>query len=1190
MTTTRDFRLADRYELDDGEVLLSGLQALVRVPLAQRAIDAAAGLDTRTLISGYEGSPLGGYDLELQRRSGLMDAAGVVFRPAVNEELAADAVQGSQLASTLESFNHDGVVGIWYGKAPGLDRATDAIRHGALGGASEHGGVIMLVGDDSTAKSSTVPSSSETAMAEVGLAVLSPADPQEVLDLSLHGVALSRFSGMWAGIKLATNVVDGSATVQVRTPQITSVQPSREIDGADFRHEVSGRFLGPNLAVLEQSAVGPRAELALRYARANGLNVVQGDPDARVGIITAGMPHHDVLEALTSLGVSPDALGDSGIRILKLGLISPLDTALVRTFAEGLDAVVVVEEKRPFIELAVKDALYGSSIPVWGKRTPEGRAFLRAWGDLPPFVIAEAIAPVLRERGVLVEEAAADDASAAGEAASAAAEDASAAGEATGIGGAAAYSTAKPTSAAPAGRTQLPLAVRTPYFCSGCPHNRSTQVPAGSLVGAGIGCHALVAYVDPERAGEITGLCQMGGEGAAWIGMAPFVARTHLVQNLGDGTFHHSGSLAVRAAIAAGVHMTYKILYNGHVAMTGGQDAVGSMPVPQLVESLLAEGASRVAITTDEPERYRGVRLPAGVRVHHRDRLIEVQEELAEVDGVTVLIHDQECATELRRQRKRGLVEAPTTKVFINTRVCEGCGDCGAKSNCLSVVPVESEFGRKTQINQATCNSDYSCLDGDCPSFITVEPGGEVAGVTSATLSADVIPAPPVNEATRVNLRAMGIGGTGIVTTAQVLAVAATTAGMHVRSLDMMGLSQKGGAVVSDLRISREPIEGANKLEPGSCDVYLGSDLLVAADERNLSVASPDRTVSVLSTSAVPTGAMVSNVATTFPGVEGVAASVEERSKSLVAVDARGLCEGLFGGDQLANTFLLGVAAQLGVLPFGLEHLEDALRQNGVAVDANLQAFRWGRLLVTDRARVEEAATRHTSRESTDPSAAARALASEVLVGGDDELGAVLTRRIDELIAYQDRRYAAEYGRHVAGLYARERAATGGCSLATEFAWGLHKLMAYKDEYEVARLSTDPGLERAVRAQFGADSTYSFRLHPPMLRALGMEGKMSLPAAVARPALATLARGRRLRGTPMDPFGRARVRQVERSLIDEYIRAAARATAVLTPDNAEQVRELLALPDLVRGYEEIKLANVAAFRAEVQRRLRELGA
>ncbi|MCE1179027.1 MAG: indolepyruvate ferredoxin oxidoreductase family protein [Micrococcales bacterium] len=1177
MTKTRDFRLADRYELDEGEVLLSGLQALVRVPLAQRAIDAAAGLDTRTLISGYEGSPLGGYDLELQRRAGMMDAAGVVFRPAVNEELAANAVQGSQLAATLESFNHDGVVGVWYGKAPGLDRATDAIRHGALGGASRHGGVIMLVGDDSTAKSSTVPSSSETAMAEVGLAVLSPADPQEVLDLSLHGVALSRFSGMWAGIKLATNVVDGSATVRVRTPQIAPVEPSREIDGTDFHHEVSGRFLGPNLAVLEQSAVGPRAELALRYARANGLNLVHGDEGGRVGIITAGMPHHDVLEALTSLGISPDALGHSGIRILKLGLVAPLDAELVRSFAEGLDAVVVVEEKRPFIELAVKDALYGSSIPVWGKGTPDGAPLLRAWGDLPPHVIAEAIAPVLRERGVLPEEAPPQGAPDGG--------------AGSGIGGAAAYSTAKPTTSAPGGRTQLPLAVRTPYFCSGCPHNRSTQVPAGSLVGAGIGCHALVAYVDPERAGEITGLCQMGGEGAAWIGMAPFVSRTHLVQNLGDGTFHHSGSLAVRAAIAAGVHMTYKILYNGHVAMTGGQDAVGSMPVPQLVQSLLAEGAARVAITTDEPERYRGVRLPAGVRVHHRDRLIEVQEELSEVDGVTVLIHDQECATELRRQRKRGLVQAPSTRVFINTRVCEGCGDCGAKSNCLSVVPVDSEFGRKTQINQATCNSDYSCLDGDCPSFLTVEPAGEVASVISNTLAADHIPAPPVNEATRVNLRAMGIGGTGIVTTAQVLAVAATTAGLHVRSLDMMGLSQKGGAVVSDLRLSRDPIDGANKLEPGTCDVYLGSDLLVAADERNLAVVSPDRTVSVLSTSAVPTGAMVSDVGTTFPAVEGVAASVRAQSRDLIAADARGLCEGLFGGDQLANTFLLGMAAQLGVLPFGLEHVEDALRQNGVAVEANLQAFRWGRLLVTDRTRVEQAAARHTpAAGSAEPSPAARALAAGVLVGGDDDLGEVLTRRVDELMSYQDKRYAAEYVRHVAGLYARERDAVGGCSLATQFAWGLHKLMAYKDEYEVARLSTDPALEKAVKAQFGAEATYSFRLHPPMLRALGMEGKMSLPAAVSRPALAALARGRRLRGTPMDPFGRARVRQVERSLIDDYIRAAARATAVLTPANAEQVRELLALPDMVRGYEEIKLANVAAFRAEVQRRLQALGA
>lgn len=1150
MTATheRTFRLSDRYGLDEGEVLLSGLQALVRVALAQREMDNAAGLDTRVLVSGYEGSPLAGYDLELQRRRALLEPAGVVHQPAVNEELGADIVQGSQLASTLPGFRHDGVVGIWYGKAPGLDRASDALRHGSLGGASTYGGVLVLVGDDSTAKSSTVPSSSEVAMAELGLAVVSPADQQEVLDLSLHGVALSRFSGLWCGVKLATNVVDGASTVTVRTPQIEPVLSENTIDGAPFVHEVSAHFLQPTLDRLEQSLVGARAELAVRYARANGLNRVEGDPAARLGIVVAGQAYRDTLQALTDLGVD---LGTGGVRILKLGLVHPLDARAVAEFADGLDEIVVIEEKRANIELAVKDALFGHPVPVHGKKGPDGRPLLRAHSDLPPHVIAAALAPRLTAQGITTEQHRHRGTSS------------------TGL---------------PSGKRLLPLAVRTPYFCSGCPHNRSTEVPEGSLVGAGIGCSALATYVNPTRVGDITGLCQMGGEGVAWIGMAPFLDTDHLIQNLGDGTFHHSGSLAIRASVAAKSHITYKLLYNGAVAMTGGQQAEGRMAVPELISSLLAEGVAKVAVTTEDRSRYKGIRLPRGVRVHHRDKIVEVQNELKQIRGVTVLIHDQECATELRRKRKRGVVQAPTTRVFINSRVCEGCGDCGAKSNCLSVTPVDTPFGRKTEINQASCNQDYSCIDGDCPSFITIEPAGPTAGRTRPAITPSELPAPTLTTSDVVSVRLMGIGGTGIVTTAQVLAVAATTAGLFVRSLDQLGMAQKGGAVVSDVRISRREIDGANKVEPGQCDVYLGADLLVAAEDKNLVAADPSRTVTVLSTSQVPTGTMATNVAAGFPQVDELVAKIRDRSAAggLHAFDARAVTEALFGSDQLANTMLLGAACQTGALPVAPEHVEAALEQNGVAVEANIEAFRWGRLLVADPDRVHREVAARVGRPRT-PDPRAQRLAAPLLAQAGDDLRAVLPTLVDELIAYQDEKYAERYLSLVGDVHQREQETLGASGLTTAFARNLFKVMAYKDEYEVARLSIDPSIEAEIKATFGADSTYAFKLHPPTLRALGMNSKLSLPAAATRPLLRRLYAMRRLRGTRLDPFGRAEVRVVERALIHEYVAGVQSAMTVLRPDNAEAVLALIELPDMIRGYEHIKLANVEQFRIELSR-------
>ncbi|MFD2089954.1 indolepyruvate ferredoxin oxidoreductase family protein [Blastococcus deserti] len=1158
LTTGRPVRLEDRYELRDGEIYLSGLQALVRIALDQNRLDRRNGLDTATFISGYEGSPLGGFDLELSRQGRLLEQHRVVFKPAVNEELGANAVQGSQLAASVGGMTCDGVVGIWYGKAPGLDRSTDALRHANLGGAAPTGGVLVLVGDDSIAKSSTVPSSSETAMAEIGMTVLSPSDPQDVLDLGLHGIAMSRFSGLWTGVKLATNVVDGASTAVVRTDQVNSVFPDRTIDGVPYRHEVTAKFLQPTLAGLEKSLTTSRPELALRYAYANGLNRIEGDPEARIGIVTAGAGYLDVRQALTIMGIGAEQLPASGVRILKLGMVSPLEPRILSEFAEGLDEIVVVEEKRPFVELAVKDLLYGvpGAPAVYGKRGPAGERLLRADADLPPEVIATALAPRVLAR--------------------------------TGSAPVAAWLERAAAPSRPA-RTLLPLVTRTPFFCSGCPHNRSTAVPEGSLVGAGIGCSALASFMPEARVGSIVGLAQMGGEGVAWIGMAPFVEHRHLLQNLGDGTYHHSGSLAIRASVAAGSHITYKLLHNGAVAMTGGQQAVGRMAVPEIVAELLAEGVSRVVVTTEDLDRYKGVRLPTGVDVRHRDRLIETQEELARVEGVTVLIHDQECATELRRKRKRRKVADPVERVLINERVCEGCGDCGAKSNCLSVQPVETEFGRKTQIHQASCNKDFSCLDGDCPSFVSVVPGTRKVARSGATLAAADLPEPALKvDPADYNLRITGIGGTGVVTTAQIISTAAVMAGMYVRSLDQMGMAQKGGAVVSDIKMSTSPFSGANKVAPGECDLYLGCDLIVAANAANLEVTSPDRTIAVVSSSPVPTGAMVTDPTARFPDPAGTSARILQRARAgdSAVADVRRLVDGLFGDDQYANIFQVGMAVQAGALPVDADVIERAIELNGVAVERNLQAFRRGRQLVADPAALR-AALPPDGEPAEPPSATARALAAGLDLGDESLAGPVL-RRIDELIAYQDRRYAERYVAVLRRVQEREKTTTGhGGPLTAAVAAGLYKFMAYKDEYEVARLSLDPALERRVKEQFGEDATYSYRLHPPVLRAAGLDRKISL-GRWFRPGFRTLYAMRGLRGTRLDPFGRGQVRATERALVEEYVAAVDAALAVLAPETVSRAVELAELADVVRGYEQVKMASVARFRdrlAEVRQAL-----
>jgi indolepyruvate ferredoxin oxidoreductase len=1122
-------QLSDRYTATSGRVQLTGVQALARLPIDQHRRDLAAGRCVGTFISGYEGSPLAGYDQELSRLKSLLETNDVTFVPGLNEEAAATSVQGSQLACTLPEAARDGVIGIWYGKAPGLDRATDALRHGNLMGAHPQGGALVLVGDDPAAKSSTFPCASDAALADLNIPYLYPADSQDVLDLGRHAIELSRASGLWAGLKIVTAVADGSSTVDLAADWPDPQRPA----GAGT-HTPTARLLHPTLGQLERDLVTNRLRLAREYSRLNQLNKIMGRGPADVlGIVAAGHTYLDVLAALQSLGIDEDSLESSPVRLLKISMPWPLEEDTVREFADGLDEIVVIEEKRSFLEAAIRDILYGGPAQpaVSGKRDTDGTELIPAYGELDADAITGPLRRRLTARGI----------------------------------------PATPGHAPAAERTLLPLVSppitsRVPYFCSGCPHNSSTKPLPGTLVGAGIGCHALVMLMDEEQAGTVTGVSQMGGEGMQWIGMAPFLDRDHFTQNIGDGTFDHSGSLAIRAAIAAGANMTYKLLYNRAVAMTGGQRPASGMTVPQIVSLLQAEGVAKVIVTTEDRSRYKNINLTNDVSVWDRSRLDEAQRVLKATRGVTVLVHDQECATEKRRKRKRGKLASPAARVFINERVCEGCGDCGRTSNCLSVQPVPTEFGRKTRIHQSSCNVDYSCLDGDCPAFMTVVPGKSSAGRAqpAGTITMDELPAPHRGvEANSFGIRLTGVGGTGVVTVSQVLATAGLIAGWHARSLDQTGLAQKGGAVVSDVRFSRSGQAPTNKLGAGECDLYLGCDLLVAADPKNLAVTDPDRTVAVISVAEVPTGPMVSDPSRTFPDRAAVSQPITERVRAgAVLADVRQLVIGLFGDDQFANVFLVGAGFQTGALPLPPDAIEEALRVNGVAVEKNIQAFRRGRQYVADPGAVLTAAGLDKPA-APDP--------------GESSLDRLIRTRSEDLTAYQDQAYARRYLDAVERVRAAERDATPDSTAVTEaVARYLYKLMAYKDEYEVARLSLEPSLGAGLEAEFGPGARASWRLHPPVLRALGLKKKVALGPWFV-PAFRVLRAMRGVRGTRLDPFGRTRVRVVERELIEEYLGLVDELARRLSPATAELAVQLASLPDVVRGYEDVKLRNVDAY-------------
>jgi indolepyruvate ferredoxin oxidoreductase len=1149
--STSDFDLDAKYRVTDGSVLITGVQALARVLFDQIRADRQRGLRTAAFVSGYPGSPLGGFDQILERNAALLAEHDVRWVPGVNEDLAATSVWGSQQDNLAPLSDHDGVIGMWYGKAPGVDRSGDAFRHANLHGVGTNGGVVCAVGDDPQSKSSTLPGASEVALYDAGMPVLVPGTPQEVLDLGRHAYELSRYTGCWTGLKIVTSVADGFGSADVAPGRIVPVLPELSFGGEAWRHVQRPTFFLPHTVELEAELYERRHAAARAYAAANGLNAVEVDaPGAWLTILSAGRTYQEVRQALADLGLASDAaVRDAGIRLVRLGMIYPLEPGIARAAAQGVEEIFVVEEKRSFVERFLREYLYDQAERprVVGKRDERDAPLIPADGELT----ADRLRPLLARRlearlGTKL--------------------------RVTG------------------GRPQLTLlpvsTARTAAFCSGCPHNRSTVPGSGSPVGGGVGCHAMVMWLDR---GAVS-YNQMGGEGAQWIGRAPFTEVPHFVQNVGDGTFFHSGSLAVRAAVSAGVTMTFKVLYNGVVAMTGGQDPAGQMDVPHLCQAMAAEGVARIMVVSEDPSRYRrSAGLPPGTRVWPRDRLAEAERVLAGIPGVTLLVYDQACAAELRRLRKRGKAPERPQRVVINEAVCEGCGDCGAKSNCLSVHPVDTELGRKTQIDQASCNTDYSCLDGDCPSFITVQaPAGQAREPRPLPKLPEDIPEPEdkagVGEVGGYGIVATGIGGTGVVLLNQVLATAAFLDGLQVTGLDQTGLSQKAGPVVSHLRLWRDVPQASNAVGEESADLLLALDLLVAADPRHLARATAGRTVTVASTSVVPTADMVRGDAAA-PDVAALLAAVRDRTRpgELTSLDTITLATTLFGDGIAANLIALGAAYQAGAMPLAASSIARAIELNGVAVERNLAAFRAGRLAVHDPASLPAPRRVGEQRRDVAPDrlAAARDLAAQRGIGGPAAERAIGLAA--DLTAYQNARLAGRYLDLVAAAAQAETRAGGPGELADAVASAFYHLLAYKDEYEVARLHLLPEFDRALAEAVPDGRGVRYRLHPPLLRALGMRKKIAFPAPVIRPAFRALRAMRHVRGTPADVFGYTAMRRTERRLADEYEAEVRAVLAGLSADNHAAAAELARLPLAIRGYERIKLAAVERYEAELER-------
>jgi indolepyruvate ferredoxin oxidoreductase len=1135
--------LSDRYRVDSGPVLLTGVQAIARLLIEQHARDQRRGQQVATFVSGYQGSPLAGLDRLLAGIPSLSADHDVRLVPGLNEELAATSVWGSQLELPGETRTHDGVIGVWYGKGPGLDRASDALRHMAMYGAHPRGGVLALVGDDPAAKSSSVPAASERSLAALSMPIVFPRNAEEVVSFGLHAIELSRASGCSVAMKVVADVADGLWTLERDFASLEITVPELEWQGSPWTYRQRTMAAPPDSVLAEADLYGPRWAMVQAFGAANDVNSIDVDTaDAWLGIVAVGSAYDAVREALIDLGLDDEALDRAGIRILRVGMPYPLGQERVRELARGAATVLVVEDKLNFVESQVVEALYGipNAPAIIGKRDQRGALLVPPDGEL---TAARLTAPLRRV-----------------------------------LHGKVAVTAPRP---APLALTVLPTS-RTAYFCSGCPHNRSTAVPEGSVAGGGIGCHTLVT-MSSRTDSQVTGLTQMGGEGAQWIGQAPFTDISHIFQNVGDGTYFHSGQLAVQACIAAGVNITYKILFNSAVAMTGAQDAEGGLGVAALTHKLSDEGVAKVIVCSDEPWRHRRASVSAGTEIWDRTRLDEAQRLLRDTPGVTVLIYDQQCAADARRKRKRGDLPPRRTRVIINEAVCEGCGDCGVKSNCLSVQPVDTEFGRKTKIDQTSCNTDYSCLEGECPSFVTVEVPDDAPRPKRPTAQQppDVAePELPSLGANPHNIFMAGIGGTGIVTVNQVLATAALRAGLYVEGLDQTGLSQKAGPVTSHLRLSSTPLSTSNRVGPQSADCLLAFDLLTAADTTRLTAGAADRTITLASTGPTPTGDMVYDPDVAYPDKDLLLDRLASASSVVHSFDALAAATTLFGNTMVANFLLVGAAYQAGALPIPADAINEAIGLNGVAVSANQYAFQWGRVAVAQPTVFEEATAKALPRKvSLKPDHPL--MQNRAFTGATVEL---VVRRAAELIQYQGEPLADRYLHTVHTAALAEQRIGVSTDFSESVARGFFKLLAYKDEYEVARLLTDPQFLATVRDEVPGGEKLTYKLHPPTLKALGRTTKIGLGPR-SHFALRMLSRGKRLRGTVFDPFGYTNMRRLERGLAAHYEQLITDLAGDLSSSNYQHAVAVADAADLVRGYEDVKMASLHRYR----NRLAELG-
>ena len=1144
--------LDDKYALDTTRAYMTGIEALVRLPILQHQRDIERGLNTAGFISGYRGSPLGGVDQSLWKAQKYLDKHSITFQPGVNEDLAATAVWGSQQVNLFPGAKYDGVFGMWYGKGPGVDRSMDVMKHANAFGTSKYGGVLAVAGDDHASKSSTLPHQSEHMFIGASMPVLSPANVQEVLDLGVFGWELSRYSGCWVGLKAITDNMDSAISAEINPDRVKIVIPdSFELPPGG----VHARW--PDTPLAQEERLNKyKIYAALEFARVNKLNRIVVDSDKpRLGIITCGKAYLDVMQALEDLGIDEQKASEIGLRVFKVGMSWPLEPTSTHEFAQGLDEILVVEEKRSIIQDQLNGQLYNWPVDkrprVIGEFDEHGEDLLPNLSELTPAMVARAIAGRMRRfyQDAVIEQRLAF------------------------------YHQKEQMLATPRKHLQ-----RLPHYCSGCPHSTSTRVPEGSVTLGGIGCHYMGIWEHGDRRAQT--FTQMGGEGVTWVGQSAFTDTEHVFQNLGDGTYFHSGLLAIRQAVAAKVNITYKILYNDAVAMTGGQSVDGSLSIPEMIMQLRGEGIQRIALVSDEPSQHSGLPHDHGLSIHHRDDLLAVEEELRATQGTTVLIYQQTCAAEKRRRRKKGLIEDPPQRVLINPEVCEGCGDCSVQSNCMSVIPLETELGRKRQIDQSACNKDYSCLKGFCPSFVTVT-GGNLKKNKQLVADDDfpVLPEPALApiENQPWNIVVTGVGGTGVLTIAALVAMAAHIEGKGCATMNQTGLAQKFGAVVSHVRVGKtqESINSV-RIPAGDADLLLGCDLVVAADDEAMAKVNVERSFAVINDYETVTAEFIQNPDIDFPAEAMKATIMEEVGKTKVSfINATDIATNLLGDSIASNLFLLGYAYQQGLVPVHANNLLKAIELNGVAVEFNQQAFLWGRRALFDYERTQQQAKVKSKFEPL------------------SDLQDIVSDRFDRLVAYQNSDYAERYRnwvKRVEQTVAKNDSLGDKNSLPVAVARSLYKLMAYKDEYEVARLYSGPEFKAQLKRVFegdaeGGDYQLDFHMAPPLLSKrdayTGLPVKRRFGGWMLK-AFGVLAKLKFLRGTAFDPFGYHEERRLERKLIDDYELVLKEIIQLLNAKNYDRAVELASLPQQIKGFGHVKLKNAQATEAAKARLLQIL--